>query len=335
MPRAAAPTAPPEPDAVCHAVPEPVAKHALQPIATMSVGQALAVADRPRAPHAWVVDDGRGSLTRQLVVLLAPAEETGKTATELLVVGGDALAVRVRVEDPSLRALAWFPRSSLAQTPTRRVALAASARDTEQPSESGVTLLPGARVELGRLDGTARHVSGTCDELGFEGWVPGDALGDVFEAEPEPRSVTVSGFVRGGTPVYSNPWAAPVGRFKRALPEIEVLVEPGGPPGFTAVAWTGERCIVHGLVDARDVTTGATQQLEIGRLSSVGFAAGGVSDAEPITLPRRTPLMTPDGERIGVTRMPTTAFVTSRHPGFCDATMLVPMLGFQDLRVPC
>jgi hypothetical protein len=301
----------------------------------------LAIGDAFVPRHAWLAAGTRFGWTRE------PLDQTAATiqeAEELTVVGGDGLALRLRIESDTIRVLAWFPRASLNRAPTGAVVVASTPSDVGRAS-SGVTLRPGAKIRLGPLSAGARHVSAVLSEATFEGWVADADLGDVFDPRGDVTQTTVDALVEPNTPVFagqlgSKPiaWLRSDPRVVRADPRIDVTMDGAASATFAPIRWIGmgdERVTIEGWVDARRVTrkpTDTSSQIAGTR----GFAIGGVSDATEKTLPAGSGIYI-GNERVGITRADVIAYVTDfdPHARRCSVEVLFPLLGFQYVEASC
>ncbi len=330
------------------------ARRAPSPVHVASLGAEEALRSDLAAlrVHAYLVDPRRHAWTREaLGDASSEREPVPPQPSELAVIAADGTAVRLRLEGSRLRALAWFPRSSLGLTVIQRTTLALAPCAAADP-RAGVTLLPGAEVqEIHEADdargsverGALRHVRATLDEARFAGWLAKSDLGDLFAPTDAPSRSAVDARVRAGATVLASPSGSTVASLVvRAGTSSDgwmyVATRPGAPRGFVAVRFpASERASIEGLVAERDVTRIAPDVLErVDGISLDGF--GTMSDASQATLRRGTWLYDPGGvERIAFVRANVVAYNVDTPSGatFCGVEVFFPLLGFQRAAVRC
>jgi hypothetical protein len=142
------------------------------------------------------------------VLPVAPADAIGRHGQK----DGEATALLI-VHDPDL--VAWVRTEDLIVVTAATAYLAPTAKDIGKKHEVGVTLAPGAPVEVLERTKTAAHVRYEDRFLRADGWVPLAAVGRVF---PEDRAN-----------VFDEDPDAP-----SRLPEkVELLATPAGKPLVT------------------------------------------------------------------------------------------------------
>jgi hypothetical protein len=102
---------------------------------------------------------------------------------ELPVVADGPERVRTIVEDWRTRLLVFFDRGDLSSTPLAQTVVVP---DPKWNGSTGLRVAPGVPLELGERQDTQRHVRGRAGGIEFEGWVPDDGVGTMFEPKDFP-----------------------------------------------------------------------------------------------------------------------------------------------------
>jgi hypothetical protein len=219
------------------------------------------------------------------------------------------------------RVLIWVARSALMPVTRRRVLLMPAPSDAASLAARWSELDAGTPVTIDERRGTWTRVTHRAWDFDVTGWIPADALGDIYE-EPGSRDDVSEGDdavgppIRRGTVVRTGPRAtaaavatmnnewlhATVLRRTRGWVEIEIAAE--------------EHALIRGFVPASALLRAEAPGV-------LGCSDGGALPAEPapITVPDGTCLrIQPGGEVVGVTRGDGTGEVTRSELGWWVTT---------------
>jgi hypothetical protein len=269
------------------------------------------------------------------------SQQTGGTGDQIVVqLAPDA--VRLRLEGQAIRALAWVRRTDLARAPTKRSELATVPAGAPK-AKAGVTVLPGAALDLGESEHRMRHVKAALSEVSFEGWLPEENLSDTWVPEDEPADRTVTGRVRQGTAVV-DATGAMVARFelakgwRRLYPDIDVETEAEAPAGFVAVRWSGDRAIVRGYVPL--LAYSRQERSSLHSEKGISFDdVGTMSDTKQAEIAAGTWLYDePGGRPVAVALAAVPLFMgldIDTHAAWCSGRAMIPLMGFMSVAVHC
>lgn len=197
------------------------------------VGELRIASDGP------VVAVGRGPLLNTLDLIVV--EEGERPGVVLL--------------DAGLRMFAVINPADLAEVVTRRVRVTDVPTGAPSADDTGVFLEIGAWPEItDRIDGWLR-ISGGCDPILHEGWIPADALGRIFDHQPEAEAL-IDATVAAGSRVFVGPGGRPLASFpgsESLVSSYPVELVGAVKRGFRKIKFTTQTCTVRGWVPTRHV----------------------------------------------------------------------------------
>ncbi|WAS94142.1 hypothetical protein [Nannocystis punicea] len=205
--------------------------------------------------RAWVAKLGELRLSPDGPVV---ASGPGATTEEIeLVVVEEGARVGAVLEESGFQQLIYVDPADLADVVTREVKLAAEFDRAPAADDVGVTLHIGARPEVLERRNSMVRVSGSCEGFEYEGWMPGDALGRVFDGQEE-RGAESDAFLASDGELFVAPGGARLARFYSELyetREFEHDVRRLGRPlrGFQKVEHQSWFCTVRGWARLADV----------------------------------------------------------------------------------
>ncbi len=230
----------------------------------------------------------------------------------LPVIGESATEIRVVVEDDDARLALWIDRHDA--WPTVLVPIQLADREGRVPKQTGAFLDTGAPIDVAFGRDRVRHVTLRDDDVAVEGWVPAEAIGNVWIAPPGDRTAThvASYFTSSYTPPSDR---RPKTRFAshatlRAAPDdtapIVGVVLGADVIGFVdnaRGAWTEvevprDHARLRGFVRAAALRPAGDELIGHGSGTGSGF---GISDTARIVVPAGTCLFDrASGEVAGV-----------------------------------
>jgi hypothetical protein len=257
-----------------------------------------------------------------------------------IVVEDHPRSLRVVLDDGAIRVVFFAPRAGFQVVSTRAVWLAPAADRAADPA-AGARIAPGVALDEIAVEGPLHHVRGEASRVGFEGWIPDDAVGVSFV----PARLPAGG--RGGLVAEGTAIVGPSGDVLARLPpppskdrppsfSFEVAPLSGAPAGFQAIHLGLPAIEVNGLVPSasyrKPSPTGGSSSG-----SGFGRAGGFMTDSERGLLRRGAELLDDTGEPVGVTLAEVEVFMsfvrkTDNSP-IRWARMLVGPFGFCGFQV--
>jgi hypothetical protein len=250
-----------------------------------------------------------------------PPSSLGR-AKEVVVLSENTSNLRVLVEWRDLRLLLFAERSVFAQVPRERT-LDRSAPDLPADETTGVQVAPGSVLVEKERRGASVRIEGEIAKVTFDGWIPAETLGVVFE--PAPFGATSgTGHVRERTTVLASPKGptiAKLGAFGESNKRpFSFIVEPesGAPPGYQRIRYRAKQVELRGLVASVDYRANPAGS-RLGGEHEGRPAKGAMSDSLVGVLPREASLYAPeDGSRIGRVLEPQRVYLGQRRPEQTD-----------------
>jgi len=176
-----------------------------------------------------------------------------------------------------LRMFAVIDLADLAEVVSRRVRVTDAPTAIPPADDTGVFLEIGTWPEISeRIDGWVR-VSGGCDPILYEGWIPADAIARVFDEQPEGEGM-VEATVAAGSRIFVSPGGPVLASFPG--PEGHVASYPveligAAKRGFRKIEFGAPTCIVRGWVPTRKIDLdGPIEELWGGAVTSTHLCDG-------------------------------------------------------------
>lgn len=262
-----------------------------KPLSATSRRTLLATAGEARwTEDGPVIGTGTGTLSLlNPIATLAVAEQNDRYIRVVLASHGVVLAPLVR-------------RENARRVPFARTTLAHSA-STSAPNEDqpGVTLAPGAPIELLELVGNTRHVRVSDRTFVFNGWIAESALSETYDEAP-PSKPQQDAVALEGAPIFGSIGGAEIARLAIESPgkptfAIALEVKGAATSGHYAVVIDTPHATVRGFMKTTDVHTNTPLPL-----FGIGSGEGWGTSARTIRLLANTRLYaSKGGPQIGLT----------------------------------
>ncbi len=223
--------------------------------------------------------------------------------TETVVVAEHQTSVRLLVELRDVRLLLYAEHSALALVPRVATGLSVGPH-LSADAAAGVRVVPGFVLTEKDRRGAMVRMEGEFGQVSFDGWLPANALGVVYDKE-DFEAVAGEGLVREGTRVMaaaSGPTVATFARDRGRKPRFLFSVEPesGAPPGWQRIRLRTRQLDIRGLVAAADYQPRPPGQGRLGGVHRAWIPRGIMSDSRRGMLAVGATLHAPaDCDRIG------------------------------------
>jgi hypothetical protein len=260
---------------------------------------------------------------------------------EGIVVEEHPRSLRLVLDSGAIRLVFFAPRAAL-HLVSSRAAWLALAPDRAADPAAGVRLAPGVVLDEIAAQGALHHVRGEASRVGFEGWLPDDAVGVTFAPQRFPAGGH-EGLVAESTVVTSAAGEViarlPPPRVASAAPQLSFDVTPraGAPAGFQAIELRLDDIEVHGLVPSASYAKAPPRTGTAGSLTGTAFgSAGYASDTEHALLRKGAELLDDSGAPVGVALAESDIFLSYAPVGDRTlrwASLSIGPFGFCEVRV--